>query len=30
MYSIWNDGYFGCSIEKASIDTVSKYIESQG
>ncbi|MCP4748612.1 MAG: hypothetical protein GY874_21120 [Desulfobacteraceae bacterium] len=29
-YSIWSDGYFCCSIEKASIDTVSKYIQSQG
>ncbi|MCP4747224.1 MAG: hypothetical protein GY874_13950 [Desulfobacteraceae bacterium] len=28
-YSIWSDGYFCCSIGKASIDTESKYIESQ-
>ncbi|MCP4744556.1 MAG: hypothetical protein GY874_00205 [Desulfobacteraceae bacterium] len=29
-YSIWSDGYFCCSIGKVSIDTVSKYIQSQG
>ncbi len=26
----WSDGYFCCSIGKASIDAVRKYIESQG
>ncbi|MCP4745061.1 MAG: hypothetical protein GY874_02815 [Desulfobacteraceae bacterium] len=29
-YSIWSDGYFCCSIGKASIGTVSKYIQSHG
>ena len=26
----WSDGYFCCSIGNASIETVRKYIESQG
>jgi len=28
--TFWGDGYFCCSIGNASIDTVRKYIESQG
>lgn len=28
--TFWSDGYFCCSIGNASIDTVRKYIESQG
>lgn len=28
--TFWSDGYFCCSIGNASIETVRKYIESQG
>jgi len=28
--TFWSDGYFCCSIGNASINTVKKYIESQG
>jgi len=28
--TFWSDGYFCCSIGNASIETVKKYIESQG
>jgi putative transposase len=28
--TFWSDGYFCCSIGNASIETVIKYIESQG
>ena len=28
--TFWSDGYFCCSIGNASIETIRKYIESQG
>ena len=27
---LWLDGYFACSIGKASQDTIEKYIQNQG